>query len=138
MLGYHVCYCQPEKFIVDNLFGNFTNNDTSANILFIVINNRNCARCFDMLCDYSTEQYKGYSKKYAIILMQKNLVSTLSLKTKYLTEIECLDDVYFYFTDQYDKKFLARIVESPTPQLILKTGQAYSYLSYEEVMKLIE
>jgi hypothetical protein len=105
--------------------------------LFILITNKNCVRCFQDLCAYIDNHYRNY-KLNGIIMMPKNYLELNPAKQRYYEEIKCLQAFYFYFIKADMGNEIKAICESPSPQLILKTGKNYQYLSYAAILKMSE
>jgi hypothetical protein len=133
-------YCQSimAKELVLNSFD--INDDSSksylkGNSVFIIITNKNCRKCFEDACNFLNERKKDY-RIYGLVMMPKNYLELISTAQRYKDEIPCVSNFYFYFVTAELNDELRKINEMPSPQMIIKTGDYFEYLSYGEVLKL--
>ena len=76
-------------------------------------------------------------KHFGIVFMPKDYLSILSLSSKYKQEIDCLDEIFFYFLEKDTDSYIKTLTELPSPQLILKNNNNFSYIKYNYVLKYI-
>jgi hypothetical protein len=133
-------YCQTDiaRELVQNSYDmhdDTARNYLKGNAIFIIVTSKNCIKCFADVCRYLGANYTTY-KVYALVLMPKDYLALAATAQRYKDDIACATDFYYYFVTANQQEAITKIYESPSPQMIIKTGNDYKYLTYSQTGKL--
>lgn len=127
------------EYITKHLFALKADDTITADkTAYILVTNRSCYSCYKEVCEFLKNESYANHELVALVLCKKNLPACIRYNSELKKTIPCAQKILFHFTDWDTSQALQKIIQSPSPMLLIKKGERYHFYPYKKTIHLLK